>query len=77
MGYHQAGLTNQAIAAIERASQLGPPDYAKFKVLQRAGQIYEAAGQTEEALAAYSQVLSLRPNDRIAQEALDRLTEDR
>lgn len=71
--YQQSGQTDQAIGAIEQALLLESTD-PRYYVARRAGQIYEAAGQPEKALAAYRRVLSLRPDDKTARQALERLT---
>lgn len=39
----------------------------------RVGKIYEAAGEREKAITAFQEVLSTRPDDIYALEALDRL----
>lgn len=71
--YHQSGQTEKAVAALEKALSIGSagPD-----LLIHAGHIYEAAGQTQKALTAYRQVLAVRPNDKTAQTALQRLATD-
>jgi len=77
--YHMSGQAQEAIAAVEQALKLNPDHPKKMPrsdLLRRAGQIYEFAGETEKALASYRQVLILRPNDKTAQEALERLTGD-
>jgi len=68
-------LNNQfepAMAAIERAMQLGSTDL-RLSVMLRAGKIYERAGEIEKAIAAYRQVLALDPDYTAAQTALARL----
>lgn len=68
--YHNSGQSAKAAAAIEQALSIGPLD---LDVLRHAGPIFEAAGERARAADVYRELLALRPNDKTAQAALDRL----
>ena len=70
--YHMSGQTEAALAAIDEALSLSE-SHPKEAILNRAGQIYEAAGEREKALGAYRQVLALDPADADARAAVARL----
>lgn len=53
-----------------------PPDPARLESLRREGVAAHAAGRFDEAKAAFSKLLSLAPDDRLALKALRRLEDE-
>jgi tetratricopeptide (TPR) repeat protein len=75
---HAYLMSDQIPAAVEAVeaglAHLADDPAAAASVWLQAGQVYEAAGMTAKALAAYRQVLALQPEDKTAQDALQRLS---
>ncbi|MBI1384520.1 MAG: tetratricopeptide repeat protein [Rhizobiales bacterium] len=69
--HHDKGVDALSLPDIERALRIDPNHVAALRLR---GRILEAAGQAEGAIADYRQVARNDPNDKVASEALLRLT---
>ncbi|MFC2055538.1 tetratricopeptide repeat protein [Chloroflexota bacterium] len=75
--YLQSDQIDKAVSAIQKSlSEIDPdPRYAEY-VWLRAGEVYEAAGMVEQAQQAFRRVLELKPNNRTALDAIQRLSNE-